>query len=73
MLSIEDIYCQFSRGSDGFCRAVETHCGFDITRAQIGRIAERARTADEFVHIWENSVWWKMPSLVEAITSTHTV
>lgn len=52
------IYREFTRGSTGFCREVETWCGYNISINEITRIAARAATAEEFAAIWENSEWW---------------
>jgi len=57
-MTIAEIYNSFNIGSEGFCRAVETHCGYDILREQVARIAERAKTAEEFHNIWANEAWW---------------
>lgn len=57
-MTLAEIYSTYTIGSEGFCRAVETHCGYDLSREQIARIAERASTAEEFHHIWENEAWW---------------
>lgn len=51
-------YADFTPGSTGFAIAVETHCGFQASREEIKRIAERARNAAEFVKIWQNENWW---------------
>jgi hypothetical protein len=58
MTTLQQIFDEFTAGSTGFCIAVETHCGFGISRKEIARIASRARTADEFVSIWTNEDWW---------------
>lgn len=55
---ITEIYSEYTPGSTGFCIAVETHCAFDISRDEIGRISRRAGTPAEFVKIWENEDWW---------------
>lgn len=52
-------YAEFNAGSQGFCIAVETNCGFEISRAEIERIADRAATPAEFVRIWENENDWR--------------
>lgn len=55
---MENIYNEFRTGSQGFVIAVETYCGFELSRDEIERIAEKAQTADEFRRIWENENWW---------------
>lgn len=55
---LSEIYQQFTRGSEGFCRAVESQCGFDLTREQIRAIAKRAKNAEEFHSIWANEDRW---------------
>lgn len=57
-MTLNNIYNEYVVGSQGFCIAVETHCGFEISRTEIERIAERAETAERFEHIWENQTWW---------------
>lgn len=57
-MTLDQIYAEFTVGSQGFCIAVETHCWFGISRAEIARIAERAATAEEFQAIWENDDSW---------------
>lgn len=57
-MTIETIYEEFSRGSNGFVHAVQTHCGYDISDAEIERIAEKAETAAEFDRIWQNEDFW---------------
>lgn len=58
MATLETIYEDFTRGSNGFVKAVQTWCGFDMSNAEIERIAEKAETPDEFTRIWENETWW---------------
>jgi hypothetical protein len=58
-MTIADIYREFTRGSPGFAAAVETNCGFGISRDEITRIANNADTAEHFQKIWENESWWK--------------
>ena len=55
---LADIYEQFVTGSQGFCIAVETRCGFDISRTEIEAIASKAGTAADFQRIWGNEDWW---------------
>ena len=57
-MTLADIYSQFTRGSQGFCIAVETHCGFGISRDEIKRIAEVAETAAMFEATWDATDWW---------------
>ncbi len=57
-MKLTEIYQQFTVGSNGFCIAVETHCGFGISRAEIMRIAELADDADAFQRIWKGDDSW---------------
>lgn len=57
-MTLAQIYTEYTRGSQGFCIAVETHCGFCISRDEIQRIAERAETPEQFQAIWDNEDWW---------------
>lgn len=57
-MTIEQIYNDYTPGSQGFCIAVETHCGFQTTRTETARIAAKAQTAAEFQSIWENDDSW---------------
>jgi hypothetical protein len=57
-MTLKEIYQQFTPGSLGFAKAVETHCGFNTTIDETKRIAERAKTAEEFEAIWQNEDWW---------------
>ena len=57
-MSIHEIYTTFSAGSRGFVSAVQSHCGFYASDAEIGRIAELADTAEEFQSVWENDDSW---------------
>jgi hypothetical protein len=58
MPNLNTIYNEFTIGSDGMIRAIQTHCGFNISNAEIERILQRAKTASEFEHLWENTDWW---------------
>ena len=57
-MALEEIYATFSTGSEGFIRAVETHCGFGISRDEIERIAEDAESPVEFELIYTNEDYW---------------
>jgi hypothetical protein len=58
-MTLNEIYSEFTPGSKGFARAVETRCaGFDLSREEIERIAGKAKTAEEFQNVWENKDWW---------------
>ena len=57
-MTIEQIYNDYTPGSQGFCLAVETHCGFQTSRTETARIAAQATTAAEFQSIWENDDSW---------------
>lgn len=58
-MTLEEIYQHYTPGSPGFAIAVESHCGYGITRSEIQRIGEKAKTADEFQDQWENDDWWQ--------------
>lgn len=55
---LAEAYETFTAGSTGFAIFVETHCGFDASRAEIKRVGERARDAAEFLTIMQNETWW---------------
>lgn len=57
-MTLAQIYNDYTVGSAGFCAAVETHCGYNISREEIGRIAAQAKTDEEFQNIWENDDSW---------------
>lgn len=57
-MTLNEIYAQFTIGSTGFVNAVSSHCGFDTSRDETKRIAEKAPTAEDFQRIWENEDWW---------------
>lgn len=57
-MTIIEIYHQFQPGSTGFVQAVQSHCGFCISRTEIKRIADLAADADEFQRIWGNDDSW---------------
>lgn len=58
MTKLETIYSDFRPSSQGFVKAVATHCNFEISNREIRRISTRAETADQFQTIWENDDWW---------------
>lgn len=58
IMPLHEIYENYQPGSTGFQIAVETHCGFEISRTEIEAIARKAKTADEFQRIWEYESWW---------------
>jgi hypothetical protein len=57
-MTLHEIYDEYDPGSEGFCRAVETHCGYQMTREEIERIGDVAKTPEEFDRIWEDHGWW---------------
>jgi len=57
-MTIENIYNEYPRGSLGFVIAIETHCGFGISRSESQRIGDLAETAADFQTIWENDDSW---------------
>lgn len=57
-MTLANIYDEFTAGSDGFCRAVSSWCGFDMSRTEIERVGLRAKTAEKFEDIYANEDWW---------------
>ena len=57
-MTLAEIYDAFTPGSLGFCKAVETYCGFGISLDEIERIANLAADAEDFQSIWENDDSW---------------
>jgi hypothetical protein len=57
-MTLNEIYDQYTPGSQGFVDAVETHCGFDISRSEIERIADKSPTAADFQRNWEGDDSW---------------
>lgn len=65
-MTLADIFDAYTAGSTGLCIAVESHCGFQIGRPEIARIAMRAAIAgpnsadmaDEFDRLWSDDAWW---------------
>ena len=66
-MTLADIFDTYTPGSLGFCTAVETHCGFEVSRPEIERIALRAAVAGpdsvdlaaEFRRVWSEDAWWR--------------
>jgi len=56
--SLNEAYEVYTPGSQGLCAHVETHCGYEISRTEIERIAERAATPAQFAAIWADEDWW---------------
>lgn len=59
MTNLNTIYDEFTIGSDGMIRAIQTHCGFDISDVECARILHWAKTASEFERLYENADWWR--------------
>lgn len=57
-MTIEQIYKEFTAGSPGFIAAVQTHCGYGASNAEIKRIAAEADTAEKFQSVWEYDESW---------------
>ena len=57
-MTLSEIYAEYTAGSQGFCIAVETHCGLDISRDEIERIGDQSETASDFMDTWENDDSW---------------
>jgi hypothetical protein len=58
-MDLQEIYEEFTAGSQGFVKAVQTWAGIDASNEEIERISSCAKSADEFYSIWENEAWWK--------------
>lgn len=57
-MTLSQIFDTYTAGSQGFCEAVQTHCGFNASLTEIERIADLADTAEEFQRVWENDDSW---------------
>lgn len=57
-MTLEQIFAAYTKGSQGFVKAVETHCGFNASAAEIERIADKATDAASFEDIWKNDDSW---------------
>lgn len=59
-MTLEEIYEEYTVGSQGFVIAVSDHCGgLECSSDEIKRIAYRASSAAEFRSIWENDRSWR--------------
>lgn len=58
MMTINEIYATYTTGSQGFCKAIEAHCGYNLSITEIKRIADKSPTAEEFQATWENDDSW---------------
>ena len=58
MKDLNQIANEYKWGSRGFIIAIETYCGYNMSRTEIERIADRTSTPDEFQTMWENDVDW---------------
>ena len=58
MKNLNQIADEYRWGSNAFVIAIETHCGYNMSRTEIERIADRTSTPDEFQAMWENDVDW---------------
>lgn len=65
-MNLTQIFANYTPGSTGFYKVVDTHCGFYRPEDEISRIAIKAsqisddpqEQADEFSRIRENESWW---------------
>ncbi len=57
-MTLQEIYTEYRPGSQGFCIAVESHCGYDMSREEIERIGDKATNPEEFKRIWRDEIWW---------------
>lgn len=58
IMTLQEIYAEFTAGSAGFINAVHTHCGYCISKTEIARIAAQAATAEQFEQFWQNTDAW---------------
>jgi hypothetical protein len=60
-MTIEEIYEEYTPGSVGFVKAVQTHYAFDLSEAEIERIATHpdVRNADDFDRHVDDNDWWE--------------
>jgi hypothetical protein len=58
VMSLEEIFREFTPGSVGFIKAVKTHAGMDITNSEIARLASECPDWWSFEDAWENETWW---------------
>ena len=52
-MTLNEIYNEYTIGSEGFVLAVESNCGFEISREEIERLAAISPTAEDFQKNWE--------------------
>lgn len=57
-MTLEQIFADFTKGSQGFVKAVEMHCGFNASATEIARIADKSTDAQSFQAIWEGQDDW---------------
>lgn len=57
-MTLDQIFSEYTVGSTGFCIAVETHCGYDLSRDEIERIGYASKTPEDFDHIFAEEFWW---------------
>jgi hypothetical protein len=57
-MTLEEIFHEFTPGSVGFIKAVQTHAGMDITNSEIARLASECPDWWSFEDAWENETWW---------------
>jgi hypothetical protein len=58
-MTLAEIYAEFTPGSKGFVRAVQAHCGLDLSNEEIERLAAECPRAEDFEDAWKNENWWK--------------
>ena len=52
-MTLNEIYNEYTIGSEGFVLAVESNCGFEISREEIERLAAISPTAEDLQKNWE--------------------
>jgi len=56
---LQTAFATFRVGSPGFCTYVSPHCGFEISRSEIQRIASVSITPEQFEETWANEEFWQ--------------
>ena len=57
--TIEEVYARFKPGSTEFVTEVESHCGYELSRTEIARLADAAKNAEEFQYLFDSSDTWQ--------------
>lgn len=57
--AVQHAYENFRIGSQGFCKYIGERANLNISDEEVRRIAEKAKTAEEFMAIWNNDTYWR--------------